>query len=75
VSSVMDCGATAQSVLSSEPAVKGTNRDLHLVRHAREKLAVSHDSSAVSQWQDDLLSVARFIADCFDHFQSGGDPS
>jgi hypothetical protein len=26
-------------------------------------------------WQDDLLSVARFIADCFDHFQSGGDPS
>jgi hypothetical protein len=22
-------------------------------------------------WQDDLLSVARFIADCFDHFQSG----
>jgi hypothetical protein len=26
-------------------------------------------------WQDDLLSVARFIADCFDHFQSGGAPS
>jgi hypothetical protein len=26
-------------------------------------------------WQDDLVSVARFIADCFDHFQSGGDPS
>jgi hypothetical protein len=26
-------------------------------------------------WQDYLLSVARFIADCFDHFQSGGDPS
>jgi hypothetical protein len=26
-------------------------------------------------WQDDLLSVARFIADCFDHFQSGGNPS
>jgi hypothetical protein len=24
-------------------------------------------------WQDDLLSVARFIADCFDHFQSGGE--
>jgi hypothetical protein len=24
---------------------------------------------------DDLVSVARFIADCFDHFQSGGDPS
>jgi hypothetical protein len=26
-------------------------------------------------WQDDLVSVARFIADCFDHFQSGDDPS
>jgi hypothetical protein len=26
-------------------------------------------------WQDDLVSVARFIADCFDHFQSGADPS
>ncbi len=26
-------------------------------------------------WQDDLVSVARFIADYFDHFQSGGDPS
>jgi hypothetical protein len=25
--------------------------------------------------EDDLVSVARFIADCFDHFQSGGDPS
>jgi hypothetical protein len=22
-----------------------------------------------------LVSVAQFIADCFDHFQSGGDPS
>jgi hypothetical protein len=22
-----------------------------------------------------LRSVARFIADCFDHFPSGGDPS
>ncbi len=29
----------------------------------------------VNLWQDDLLSVVRFIADCFDHFQSGGDPS
>ncbi len=26
-------------------------------------------------WRDDMLSVARFMADCFDHFQSGGDPS
>jgi hypothetical protein len=26
-------------------------------------------------FEDDLLSVARFIADCFDQFQSGGDPS
>jgi hypothetical protein len=26
-------------------------------------------------WQDDLISVARFIADCFDDFQSGGYPS
>ncbi len=23
-------------------------------------------------WQDDLVSVARFIADCFDHFQGAG---
>jgi hypothetical protein len=26
-------------------------------------------------WQDDLVSVARFIADCIDHLQTGGDPS
>jgi hypothetical protein len=26
-------------------------------------------------WQDDLVSVAGFIADCFNHFQSAGDPS
>jgi hypothetical protein len=26
-------------------------------------------------WQEDLVSVARFIAGCFDHFQSGGDAS
>ncbi len=25
-------------------------------------------------WLDDLVSVARFIADCFDCFQSGGHP-
>jgi hypothetical protein len=25
--------------------------------------------------QENIVSVARFIADCFDHFQSGGDPS
>jgi hypothetical protein len=25
--------------------------------------------------QDDLVSLARFIADCFDHFQSGSGPS
>jgi hypothetical protein len=29
----------------------------------------------VSLWQDDLFSVAHFIAEYFDHFQSGGDPS
>jgi hypothetical protein len=26
-------------------------------------------------WQDDLVCVARFIADCIDCFQSGGNPS
>jgi hypothetical protein len=31
--------------------------------------------NALLLWQDDLVSVARFIADCFDHFQRGGDPS
>ncbi len=36
-------------------------------------LTDGHDG-AVSV-QDDLVSVARFIADCFEHFQSGGDPS
>jgi hypothetical protein len=25
-------------------------------------------------WQDGLVSVGRFIADYFRHFQSGGDP-
>jgi hypothetical protein len=26
-------------------------------------------------WQDDIVSVARLMADCFDHFQSGEDPA
>jgi hypothetical protein len=26
-------------------------------------------------WQDDRIHVAWFIADCFDHFQTGGDTS
>jgi hypothetical protein len=33
------------------------------------------DTMVQFRWQDDLLSVARFIADCFKHSQSGGGPS
>jgi hypothetical protein len=32
-------------------------------------------STELFPWKDDLVFVAHFIADCFDYFQSVGDPS
>jgi hypothetical protein len=47
----------------------------HIRLRYRHLFTSRTDTMAQFLWQDDLLSVARFIADCFDHFQSGGDPS
>ncbi len=47
---------------------------LRLVRIRDRHLLTPTDTMVEFLWQDDLVSVARFIADCFDHFQSGDDP-
>jgi hypothetical protein len=47
----------------------------HIRLRYRHLFTSRRDTMVQFLWQDDLLSVARFIADCFDHFQSGGDPS
>jgi hypothetical protein len=47
----------------------------HILLRYRQLFTSRTDTMVQFLWQDDLLSVARFIADCFDHFQSGGDPS
>jgi hypothetical protein len=47
----------------------------HIRLRYRHLFTSRTDTMVQFLWQDDLLSVARFIADCFDHFQSGGDPS
>ncbi len=47
----------------------------HIRLRYRHLFTSRTDTMVQFLWQDDLLAVARFIADCFDHFQSGGDPS
>jgi hypothetical protein len=46
-------------------------------QETRQRLLVPAQCNTMVQflWQDGLVSVAHFVADCFDHFQGGGDPS
>jgi hypothetical protein len=52
-----------------------TRPGLEHIRRYRHLFTSGTDTMVQFLWQDDLVSAARFIVDCFDHFQSGGDPS